>query len=122
MVFRVKEARQRCFRMASMVPWLVQVLGNHRIVKANTRRNKDFFRRADVEALLKVGPDGLFLVKNSTEFPGDLTLCLFKVRIFAHCTNWHVSQYLFSSKFSLDDVSNFAFIDTYTFPKIPKYK
>ena len=36
-------------------------------------------RRADVETLLKCGPDGLFLVKNSTEFPGDLTLCLFKV-------------------------------------------
>jgi len=35
-------------------------------------------RRADVETLLKCGPDGLFLVKNSTEFPGDLTLCLFK--------------------------------------------
>ena len=56
-------------------------------LRENTHTNKDFIRRADVEALLKVGPDGLFLVKNSTEFPGDLTLCLFKVRIFAHCTN-----------------------------------
>ena len=29
-----------------------------------------------VERLLAAGPDGLFLVKNSTEFAGDLTLCL----------------------------------------------
>ena len=33
-----------------------------------------------VEQLLRSGPDGVFLVKNSTEFPGDLTLCLYKVR------------------------------------------
>ena len=72
--------------MARLVPWLVQVLGIVEL-RENTYTNKDFIRRADVEALLKVGPDGLFLVKNSTEFPGDLTLCLFKVRIFAHCTN-----------------------------------
>ena len=44
-------------------------------------------RRADVEILLKCGPDGLFLVKNSTEFPGDLTLCLFKVLKFP-TFNW----------------------------------
>lgn len=35
-------------------------------------------RRAEVEQLLRSGPDGVFLVKNSTEFPGDLTLCLYK--------------------------------------------
>ena len=29
-----------------------------------------------VEKLLQDGPDGLFLVKNSTEFAGDLTLCV----------------------------------------------
>ena len=29
-----------------------------------------------VERLLAAGPDGLYLVKNSTEFAGDLTLCL----------------------------------------------
>ena len=29
-----------------------------------------------VERLLSAGPDGLYLVKNSTEFAGDLTLCL----------------------------------------------
>jgi len=69
--------------MAGLVPWLVQVLAK----LSNVKKTQDFTRRADVEALLKVGPDGLFLVKNSTEFPGDLTLCLFKVRIFAHCTN-----------------------------------
>ena len=32
-----------------------------------------------VEVALREGPDGLFLIKNSTEFPGDLTLCLYKV-------------------------------------------
>ena len=29
-----------------------------------------------VEKLLSGGPNGLYLVKNSTEFAGDLTLCL----------------------------------------------
>ena len=29
-----------------------------------------------VERLLSEGPDGLYLMKNSTEFAGDLTLCL----------------------------------------------
>ena len=29
-----------------------------------------------VEKLLSEGPDGLYLMKNSTEFAGDLTLCL----------------------------------------------
>merc|ERR1712179_506084 len=33
-------------------------------------------RKAEVEQKLKEGPEGFFLVKNSTEFPGDLTLCL----------------------------------------------
>ena len=33
-------------------------------------------RRVEVEQKLKDGPQGLFIVKNSTEFPGDLTLCL----------------------------------------------
>ena len=32
--------------------------------------------RAQVERLLSEGPDGLYLMKNSTEFAGDLTLCL----------------------------------------------
>ena len=32
-----------------------------------------------MERLLAGGPDGLFLVKNSTEFAGDLTLCLHHV-------------------------------------------
>jgi len=35
-------------------------------------------RKAQVEQQLAPGPDGLFLVKNSTEFPGDLTLCLYQ--------------------------------------------
>ena len=29
-----------------------------------------------MEQKLKDGPQGFFLVKNSTEFPGDLTLCV----------------------------------------------
>ena len=33
-------------------------------------------RKAEVEQKLKDGPEGFFLVKNSTEFPGDLTLCV----------------------------------------------
>ena len=33
-------------------------------------------RSHQVEQLLQAGPDGIFLVKNSTEFAGDLTLCL----------------------------------------------
>ena len=36
-------------------------------------------RLVQVEVALRDGPDGLFLIKNSTEFPGDLTLCLYKV-------------------------------------------
>jgi len=32
--------------------------------------------RGQVEKLLSGGPNGLYLVKNSTEFAGDLTLCL----------------------------------------------
>ena len=31
---------------------------------------------SQVERLLSEGPDGLYLMKNSTEFAGDLTLCL----------------------------------------------
>ena len=33
-------------------------------------------RRTEVERMLRKGPEGLFIVKNSTEFPGDLTLCV----------------------------------------------
>merc|ERR1712080_739348 len=35
-------------------------------------------RKAEVEQLLRQGPEGIFLVKNSTEFPGDLTLCVYQ--------------------------------------------
>ena len=50
-----------------------------------------------VEKLLQAGPDGLYLVKNSTEFPGDTTLCVsyegsvhyFRVR---HLTTEHRSR------------------------------
>lgn len=58
------------------------------IAQASRRRGSDvgewpawyhgWCRRAEVEVALRDGPDGLFLIKNSTEFPGDLTLCLYK--------------------------------------------
>ncbi|XP_023322110.1 uncharacterized protein LOC111696660 isoform X4 [Eurytemora carolleeae] len=44
-----------------------------------------WIRKPKVEQLLKQGPDGFYLLKNSTEFPGDLTLCVWqedKVKYF----------------------------------------
>ena len=60
---------------------------------ASSSRNYVF----KVEKLLQAGPDGLYLVKNSTEFPGDMTLCVsyessvhyFRVR---HLTTEHRSR------------------------------
>ncbi|XP_023322113.1 uncharacterized protein LOC111696660 isoform X6 [Eurytemora carolleeae] len=37
-----------------------------------------WIRKPKVEQLLKQGPDGFYLLKNSTEFPGDLTLCVWQ--------------------------------------------
>ena len=64
-------------------------------------------RRTEVEKKLKDGPQGLFIVKNSTEFPGDLTLCVacdgdvlyFRVRREG-------GGYTIDNKESFKDVSN----------------
>ena len=55
--------------MAGVVPRLVQ----------EGRGEVGVGELVQVEVALREGPDGLFLIKNSTEFPGDLTLCLYKV-------------------------------------------
>ena len=33
-------------------------------------------RRTEVERMLRKGPEGLFIVKSSTDFQGDMTLCV----------------------------------------------
>ncbi|ELT94568.1 hypothetical protein CAPTEDRAFT_109190, partial [Capitella teleta] len=54
--------------------------------------------REDAESLLIPVQEGLFLVRESTSFPGDYTLCV--------CCNWRVEHYHImykENKLTIDD-------------------
>ena len=64
-------------------------------------------RRTEVEKNLKDGPQGLFIVKNSTEFPGDHNLwvaCDREVLYFRKRREG--ASYTIDNKESFKDVSN----------------
>ena len=64
-------------------------------------------RRTEVEKKLKDGPQGLFIVKNSTEFPGDLTLCVACDReVLYFRVRREGASYTIDNKESFKDVSN----------------
>ena len=64
-------------------------------------------RRSEVEQRLVGGPEGQFLVKNSTEFPGDLTLCLCcEEKVFYYRIRREESSVTIDSKELFKDVSN----------------
>ena len=60
-----------------------------------------------MEKKLKDGPQGLFIVKNSTEFPGDLTLCVaFDGDVLYLIVRREGGGYTIDNKESFKDVSN----------------
>jgi len=59
-----------------------------------------------VEQLLADGPQGLFLVRNSTDFPGDLTLC---VSSRGTVISYRVRRD--NNKFTIDNVNYFTQIE-----------
>ena len=59
---------------------------------------------SQVEKLLSCGPDGLFLVKNSTEFAGDLTLCIsYRQAVLSY----RIRQLQDSRRFTVDNDQSF---------------
>ena len=60
-----------------------------------------------MEKKLKDGPQRLFIVKNSTEFPGDLTLCVACDReVLYFRVRREGASYTIDNKESFKDVSN----------------
>ena len=64
-------------------------------------------RKTEVEQKLKEGPQGLFIVKNSTEFPGDLTLCVaYRGEVLYFRVRREGSSYTIDNKELFKDVRN----------------
>ena len=101
-----KEKRQRKESLFSSISWK-----GHRSTDNQTSDWPAWYhgwcRKTEVEQKLKEGPQGLFIVKNSTEFPGDLTLCVaYRGEVLYFRVRREGSSYTIDNKELFKDVRN----------------